>query len=134
MTTNPVRTFVKNQPRMGVQVLVVTAFLSLRLLLEANMGSTYANEIDVLPLAKQYTDPTWIAEDWYLNQPSGYRLLFFALFGKLAATWGFLVTSILGRLLCYGLVSAGLVLIGRCLGLSLPLLLLAVGIFLYATP
>lgn len=98
------------------------------------MGSNYANEIDILPLAKQYANPTWIAEDWYLNQPSGYRLLFFALFGKLAVTWGFLATSILGRLLCYGLVSTGLVLIGRCLGLSLPLLLLAVGIFLYADP
>lgn len=122
------------QVSLGVQVFIVTAFLSLRFLLEANMGSTYTNEIDVLPLAKQYAEPSWIAEDWYLNQPPGYRLLFFALFGKLAATWGFLVTSILGRLVCYGLVSTGLVLIARCLGLSLPLLLLAVGIFIYATP
>lgn len=134
MTTSPARTVVTSQPRIGVQVLVITAFLSLRFLLEANMGSTYTNEIDVLPLAKQYAEPTWIPKDWYVNQPPGYRLLFFALFGKLAATWGFLVTSILGRLVCYGLVSTGLVLIGRCLGLSLLLLLLAVGIFIHATP
>ncbi len=111
------------------QILVVTMFFSLKLLLDDNMGS--ANEVDVLPLAKQYANPSWIPEDWYLNQPPGYRLLFLALFGKLAIGWGFLATSLIGRLLCYSLVSLGLVLIGQKLRLSLPLLLLAVGLFLY---
>ncbi len=89
------------------------------------------NEVDVLPLAKQYADPTWIPGDWYLNQPPGYRILFQTLFGKLAVVWGLLATSIIGRLLCYGLVASGLVLLGRKLGLSLLSLLLAVGLFLY---
>ena len=126
MTYHPLRT--------GVHVLAVMAFLSLGLLLEPNMGSQYVNEVDVLPLARQYADPSWLADDWYLNHPAGYRLLFSALFGKLVVLWGFLATSILGRLLCYGLVAAGLALIGRALGLSLPLLLLAAGGFFYATP
>lgn len=93
------------------------------------MGSV--NEVDILPLAKQYADPTWIPGDWYLNQPPGYRLLFLALFGRLTVIWGFLATSMIGRLLCYSLVSSGLVLLGGRLGLSLPLLMLAVGLFLY---
>lgn len=48
-----------------IRVLAVIAFLSLKFLLNDNMGST--NEIDVLPLAKQYADPSWIPEDWYFN-------------------------------------------------------------------
>ena len=115
-----------------LQILAVTIFFSLKLLLDDNMGS--ANEVDVLPLARQYADPTWIPGDWYLNQPPGYRMLFQALFGKLAATWGFLITSLTGRLLCYIIVSSGLVLLAGQLGLSLPLLLLAVGLFVYIYP
>ena len=112
----------------GLRVLAVTAFLSLKFLLSHNM---VRNELDVSPLAKQYADPTWIPGDWYLNQPPGYRLLFETLFGRLIVAWGFLATSLVGRLICYGLVASGLVLIGRRLGLSLPLLLLAIGLFLY---
>ncbi len=113
----------------GFRVLVVIAFLSFKFLPDSNMGST--NEVDVLPLAHQYADSSWIPEDWYLNQPPGYRLLFETLFGKLIVAWGFLATSILGRLICYGLVASGLVLIGQRLNLNLPLLLLAVGLFVY---
>lgn len=115
-----------------LNILVVTAFLCLKLLLDDNMGG--ANEVDVLPLAKQYADPNWIPDDWYLNQPPSYRMLFQALFGKLAASWGFLATSLIGRLFCYTLISSGLVLIARQINLSLPLLLLAVGLFLYLYP
>lgn len=115
----------------GVMVLAVMALLSLKLLLVEIMGDhAGVNEVDVLPLAKQYVDSTWIPGDWYLNQPPGYRLLFQALFGRLLVAWGFLATSVVGRLLCYGLVASGLVLIGRVLGLSLPLLSLAVFLFL----
>lgn len=71
----------------GFRVLAVLAFISFKLLLDDNMGGT--NEVDVLPLAKQYADPTWIPGDWYLNQPLGYRLLFETLFGRLIVAWGF---------------------------------------------
>ncbi|MBW4573988.1 MAG: hypothetical protein KME08_01745 [Aphanothece sp. CMT-3BRIN-NPC111] len=111
------------------QILVVMAFISFKLLLNGNMGEV--NEVDILPFAKQYADPNWIPGDWYLNQPPGYRLLFLTLYGKLTVIWGLFATSLIGRLLCYALVSSELVLLGRKLGLSLPLLLLAVGLFLY---
>jgi hypothetical protein len=93
--------------RIIYQILLVTALISLRWLLDGNMGSV--NEVDVLPLALQHIDPTWILGDWYLNQPAGYRLLFETFAGHLILAWGFLGTSIVGRLACYGLVASGLV-------------------------
>lgn len=132
-TTNKLNSVaISTRQNLWLNILVVTAFFCLKLLLDDNMGG--ANEVDILPLAKQYADHTWIPGDWYLNQPPGYRMLFQALFGKLAASWGFLATSLIGRLFCYTLVSSGLVLIASLIGLSLPLLLLAVGLFLYLHP
>ncbi len=113
----------------AVQILAVTAFLSLGFLLKVNMGNV--NEVYALPLAKQYADPNWVPGDWYYNEPAGYRLLFVALFGQLAVAWGFLATSIIGRLIYYTLISSGLVLLGRKLGISLAPLLVGIGLFLY---
>ena len=107
------------------QATVLTGFLSLRLLLVQNLGSSSWNEVDVLPLARHYADPSWLSQDWYLSQAGGYRLLFEFTVGWLVVTYGFLATSIIGRLCCYGLVAIGLVLIGQQLRLSLPFLLLA---------
>jgi len=112
--------------------LAVLAVLCLELLLDGNMGRVGWNERDVLPLAKQFAQPNWVPTDWYLNQPAGYRLLFQAFFGQMVAAWGFLATSIVGRLICYSLFALGLVQLGRRLGLSLLLLLLALVLFLHS--
>jgi VanZ family protein len=117
--------------RNGVQVLVVLLFVSFKLLFDQNLGGDGWNEVDVLPLAKQFVDPDWVPKDWYLDQPPGYRFLFQALFGQMIMAWGFLATSLVGRLICYSLFSWGVVLLGRRLGLSLLPLLLALGLFLY---
>lgn len=115
--------------KIAFEVLAIAALLCILQLLDGNMsGST--NEIDILPLAKQYANPNWVPGDWYLNQSPGYRLIFQILIGKSIVAWGFLATSILGRILCYCLIALGLVLIKRKLGLSLPLLLLAVFVFM----
>lgn len=113
----------------GLQILAVTAFLCLGFLLKGNVGNV--NEVYALPLAKQFADPTWVPGDWYYNEPAGYRLLFVALFGHLAVAWGLLATSIIGRLIYYILISSGLVLLGRKLGISLPPLLVGIGLFLF---
>jgi hypothetical protein len=112
-------------------VLAVVALISLKLLLHGNMSTTDVNEGNVLPLAKQYIDSTWIPGDWYLNQPAGYRMPSQQLMGRMAVAWGFLTASIVGRLLCYTLVAWGLVRIARQLGLSFAGLLLAIGLWLY---
>ena len=109
----------------ALQITVIFVFLSLRLLLDRNMSSSVWNEVDVLPLAKQFVDRDWIANDWYLNLETNYRYLFQIIFGWLIVHWGFLATSIIGRLFCYGLIATGLVLLGHKLGLNLTYLLLA---------
>lgn len=111
------------------EVLIVTILLCLKFLFLGNMGDS--NEVDVLPLAKQYVDPTWLPGDWYLNQPPGYRWLFHLIVGTLITHWGFLVTSLLGRSLCYGLFSVGLVRLRSVIGLSFPGLILSVILLFY---
>ena len=114
-----------------VKTAIVLIFLSLRLLLDGNMAGSVWNEVDVLPLAKQFVDPTWMSSDWYLNTETNYRYLFQLIFGSCIVHLGFLVTSIMGRLLCYALVAYGLVLLGQKLGLRLSYLLLAIIIITY---
>ncbi|MEY2831096.1 MAG: hypothetical protein RLZZ574_354 [Cyanobacteriota bacterium] len=108
-----------------LQTTIVLIFLCLRLLLDSNMSGLVWNEVDVLPLAKQFADPDWIHNDWYLNSATNYRYLFQVIFGWLIVRLGFLPTSIIGRLICYTLVAWGIVLLGQKLGLSLSYLLLA---------
>ncbi len=112
------------------QTLVVTAFISFILLFEGNVGSV--NEVDILPFIRQHIDPNWIPNDFYLNEPAGYRLPFILLFGHLTTTLGFLATSIIGRLICYTGIAFGFLLLGQKLGLTLPFLLVSIGLFIYA--
>jgi hypothetical protein len=109
----------------ALQTTIVLIFLCLRLLLNSNMSGLVWNEVDVLPLAKQFADHDWIPNDWYLNLETSYRALFQVIFGWLIVHLGFLPTSIIGRLICYTLVAWGIVLLGQKLGLSLSYLLLA---------
>ncbi len=93
-------------------------------------GIMTVNEIDVLPLAKQFVNPEWIPTDWYLNQDPGYRELFQSIFGRIIDKVGFLYGPIIGRLICWGLTSIGLVLIAKKLRLNIFLLLLAIFLFI----
>ncbi|MBD2436799.1 DUF6798 domain-containing protein [Nostoc sp. FACHB-110] len=111
----------------GIETIAILILICLRQLLLGNME---INEVDLLPLARQYVEPNWIPGDWYLNQPVSYRELFQTLFGRLIVSWGFLASSIAGRLFCYSLMAWGLVLIGRRLGLHPVMLMCAVSMFL----
>ncbi|HHP7231838.1 MAG TPA: DUF6798 domain-containing protein [Xenococcaceae cyanobacterium] len=110
---------------------ILFSFISLRLLLDSNMSGLVWNEVDVLPLARQFVDPSWIAKDWYLNLDTNYRYLFQIIFGFLSVHLGFLVTSIIGRLVCYALVAWGIVLLGQKLGLNSVYLLLVTVVITY---
>ena len=109
--------------------LALWGFLCFRFLIDRNMGGGGWNEVDVLPLARHFADPTWVANDWYLDRPAGYRFLFQALFGKIAAIWGFIALSLIGRAICYGLFALGFVLLGQKLKLSFSALWLALFLF-----
>jgi hypothetical protein len=104
----------------------IALVLSIRLLFDGNLEFRSWNEADVLPLAKHYMDRDWVAQDWYLDRGAGYRFLFQNIAGWLAVNFGFLTTSIIGRLTCYILVAWGFALIGKQLQLKFPFLLLAV--------
>jgi hypothetical protein len=112
---------------MVLEIIAVLALLCFKELFSDIMGR---NDIDALPLARQFADPSWVPGDWSVNQPPVYRVLFQTLFGSIIASWGFLASSIIGRVFCYTLIASGLVLIGRNLGLNLVLLMLAVAMFL----
>ena len=105
------------------QIGCLFSLFSAVLLLRNVMGG---NEVDVLPLVRQYVQPGWISDDWYLNQPPGYRLLFQTIAGKLTTTFGFFATSIAGRLFYYLLLSVGIVFIARKLGIKLLYLIFAI--------
>ncbi len=121
------RPYRMNTYKIWFALLAVLTLLCFNSLAHRNVAG---NEVDRLTVAKQYVDPGWIPGDWYLNQPIGYQALFANIFGRLVEVWGFLVTSIVGRFFCYFLIASALVFLGRRLGLSLPLLLLVVALFL----
>lgn len=114
-------------------ILTLTALFSLKWLFYENMGLGTINEANMLPFALQHVNPSWIPQDWYLNQPPGYRVLFITVFGRMVEGFGLLATSILGRLLGYVGLASGLGFLSRRLKLSLPLLLLAIALFLYVS-
>ncbi|MBW4518537.1 MAG: hypothetical protein KME16_02225 [Scytolyngbya sp. HA4215-MV1] len=115
----------------SISVLALVLLFSFYRLFHDNMGTGNQNEGDVLPLARHFVDPSWIAGDWYLNQPAGYRFLFQAIAGKLILGIGFFATSIVGRLLGYSLIAWGMTRISQRLGLRLPTLLLSVCVWLF---
>ena len=113
-------------------IVLVVSWMALGFLLKENMG--YNNEVHFLPLAKQFGDPAWVPGDFYYNSPPSYRLLFLQLFAPLTIHFGFLATSILGRLGGYTLIATAIVLIAQKLGIKLPTLLVALSLFLYLNP
>lgn len=117
---------------LALHIVLITCLLSAQFLVKDNLGTVSINEGDVIPLARQFMDAQWISQDWYLNQPAGYRLLFGAIIGSLANSIGWLLTSIVGRLICFILVATGLSMLGRKLSISLPILLLTVVPLLYS--
>lgn len=110
-------------------VATITLFLSLKFLFVRNMGSV--NELHHLPMARHFVEPSWLANDIYYSEPSGYRLLFQLLLGRLTTTVGFLATSIIGRLLGYLTLAIGLWSLSRSLGVRLLTLLLTIGLLVY---
>ncbi len=95
-------------------------------------GNMAENEVGKLMLAKQFIFPDWLPNDWYLSQPQKYQALFQLCFGHSIAQFGFLATSIGGRLIYYSLIASGLVLIARKIKLQLFGLFIATTLFLYS--
>ena len=97
------------QNRFIPPTLTVGAILLMWLLISVNGFSYsyrfYTNEVDVLPSVRQFVEPEWLPNDWYLNLGVSYRYPFNFLFGTLVSWLGFQYGSIIGRLLLYLLLA-----------------------------
>ncbi|HSV98508.1 MAG TPA: DUF6798 domain-containing protein [Spirochaetota bacterium] len=106
--------------------LTVFIILILNLLLKNILG---VNENVVLAEARHFGDPSWIPNDWFLNQYIGYRLLFNAIFGQLAMILPLYLVSIAGRLVIYFLFAIVIEKISRTLKIHLALIIPALVLF-----
>lgn len=88
------------------------------------------NEVDVLPSARQFVQPGWLPNDWFLNLDLGYRAVFDRLLGSLIPAVGFQAAAYAGRWLGYLLVAAALLSLFRALRLPAAFGFLAVAGFL----
>jgi hypothetical protein len=89
-----------------------------------------SHEIEVLTIARQLADPSWLPQDWYLSQAANHPGLFEWMTSGLTGLIGGVGTIIVGRLLCYGLLALGLALITRQLDLRPGASLLAISLWL----
>jgi hypothetical protein len=99
--------------------LSASAYATLTLVLATWLfaGSAYrGNEPDVLPVAKRFMDPTWLARDWYLGTPSSYRDLFNVPVGWLLRHFTVLEVARGGRALVMLSFVAGLAAVCRAFG------------------
>ena len=114
-----------------LQTLSVFLFLCLLGLLESNV---VFNEVTKFTTAMYHTNPQWVPDLFPQgpgsNQP--YRL-FETLITPLLTTYGFLVTSVIGRLICYFLYACAFVLIATRLSLK-AIFLLPITWMLYHSP
>jgi len=69
-------------------------------------GDFSNNEVDVLPVALQFTNPDWLGVDWYLNLRTSYRGLFNAIIGPFVSALGFKGAAIAGRLVVHTLFAS----------------------------
>lgn len=118
----------------ALSVLAIVALISLKWLFDDNMGMGTINEANLLPFSRQHVETNWLPTDWYYNLPPGYRVPFIAIFGRMGAAWGFLLTSIVGRFIGYTAIASGLLFLSRRLNLRLLSLLIAIVLFLYINP
>lgn len=81
--------------------------------------SSMGNEVDVLPSARQFVEPDWLPNDWYLNLDIGYRHLLNLTLGTLISRLGFEYGSYVGRLLVYFLLAVAMSFLFRTLRLRL---------------
>ena len=92
--------------------------------------SIAGNEMDTVAAARQWAEPGWLPQDWYLNLDIPYRVPFNALVGPVSAQWGLGGGAAAGRLLSYALLAGAVVALLRALRINPWLALLPLAVFL----
>lgn len=88
------------------------------------------NEVDFLPFARQFWEPNWLQNDWYLNLGNIYRNLFSIIIGPLVSWLGFDMGRYLGRLLVYLFLSVAIYEFFKSIRLNILIGLLVLLVFL----
>lgn len=116
-------------PQPAITILSITAIF---LLIVTKMFTTryLPNEVDVLPFARQFSDPDWLRNDWYLNLDITYRNLFNAVFGPIVSWLGFDAGKYAGRFMIYLLLSAAVYDFLKAVRLNIIIGLIALFFFL----
>ncbi len=97
------------------EVLALTAFLCLIGLFRNNVTE---NEVSKFTDAMVYADPAWVPDLFPPGAEPGRRQWLFQTLAAPLLSHGFLLTSIVGRLVAYLLLAAGLISLKRTLGLK----------------
>lgn len=84
-------------------------------------GKIVINEVDTLPAAKQFVQPDWLPNDWYLNLDIAYRRTFNLIMGPIISRFGHQFSAIFGRLLGYLLLAVAMYVFFRALRLRISL-------------
>ena len=108
--------------------------LSLFFLTTLNYGSKKImtkRELDTLPYAKQFADPSYLPGEWYLNLPGTPRRPFQLLLYPLVQLLPLAKVAIVARVLGYLFVSISLGLIARRTGLNAVSACMAIGVYLW---
>jgi len=102
------------------------------LLITVNKFSFYLiqNEVDILPFARQFVEPNWLPNDWFLNVDIDYRQPFSFILGHLVSWLGFETGAYWGRLLIYLIFGIALYIFFKELRLRFSLGLLVLVLFL----
>ena len=116
-----------NHPRIAqiLRIFLIWGILCLNLYLQ-----NHWNEADVLPLARQFFDRSWLPADWYLNLRPDYRILFDWMAGFFLSKFGFQTVSLFGSLCEYFCFAIALDFFYRTIQLKLPYCLAALLLFL----
>lgn len=108
--------------------------MSLFVLSTLNYGSRKImtrGELDTLPYAKQFADPSYLPGEWYLNRSGSPRRPFQILLYPLVKLLPLTKAAVVARVLGYLFVSIGLGLIARRAGLNAVSACVAIGAYLW---
>lgn len=88
------------------------------------------NEMTLMPFAKQFFNPNWIPNDFALESPTNYQLLFNYIIGWICSFLPFHIVSIIGRLLLFLFFAFSLFRFNKILKINSVLFLVLVYFFI----
>jgi hypothetical protein len=121
-----------SKPNLHSQLILIGSVVLIFLLIVVKKLTTIyiPNEVDFLPFARQFWEPNWLQNDWYLNLGNAYRNLFSIVIGPLVLWLGFDMGIYVGRFIIYLFLSVAVYDFFKSIRLNLVIALVVLYIFL----